>query len=211
MKKLLLFLAPIVLGLAVFFIFLFFYSQSKNGNGALQVTAVPPSTVYLNGKSVGNTPLCLCEGKALLQSGIYTIKLVPQTGDNLTPYEDSITITKGTLTVVDRTFGSGEFSSGSVITLIPLPDATQTQLSVLSFPSGASVALDGNQAGQTPLFIKSLTTSDHDIVLSKTGYSSKTVHIHTVTGYQLKAIVTLGLSQENATAAATLENASMTP
>lgn len=210
MKKIVLFLAPIILGLFVFFVFLFFLSQSKNGNGALQVTAVPISTVFINGKESGKTPFCLCEGKSLLPAGTYTIRLVPQAGANILPYEDTVTITKGTLTVIDRTFGSGEFSSGSVISLSVLPNAATTQLFVTSFPSGAAVTLDGNSAGQTPLLIKSITSSDHDILLAKTGYASKTVHIHTVNGYLLKAVVTLGISQENATDSANLENASLT-
>lgn len=210
MKKLLLFISPIILGLIVFFTFLFFFSQSKNGNGALQITAVPVSTVYLNGKAVGKTPLCLCEGKALIPSGIYNIRLVPLAGDNLTAYQDSVAITKGTLTVVDRTFGGGEFSSGSIISLIPLSDTSSTQLFVLSFPSGATISLDGNITGKTPFLIKSLTSSDHDVVLSKAGYADKTVHVHTVTGYQLKAVVTLGLSQQNATQAADIQNESLT-
>src|SRR5260221_8578513 len=132
MKRFLLFLGPIVLGLIVFFTFLFFFSRNANGNGALQVTAVPVSNVYLNGKLLGKTPLCRCEGKDMISSGTYAVKLVPLAGDNLTPYEDTITITKGILTVVDRTFGVGETSSGSVITLIPLPDANQIQAFIAS-------------------------------------------------------------------------------
>src|SRR5258706_9759032 len=147
MKRFLLFLGPIVLGLLVFFTFLFFFSRNTNGNGALQITAVPVSNVYLNGKLLGKTPLCKCEGKDMIPSGTYVIKLVPLAGDNLVPYEDTITITKGILTVVDRTFGVGEASTGSVITLIPLPDATQTQAFVASFPSDVSVDIDGNDSG----------------------------------------------------------------
>lgn len=175
------------------------------------MTAVPVSSVYLNGKQVGKTPLCLCEGKQLLPSGTYTIKLVPLAGDNLTGYQDSIFVTKGTLTVVDRTFGVGEYSTGSVISLIPLSDAKNTQLFVTSFPSGVSVSLDGNAAGTTPLLIKTLTNSDHDLTLTKSGYSDKTVHVHTVTGYQLKALITLGLMQQNASPTANFQNASLTP
>ncbi|HSD99047.1 MAG TPA: PEGA domain-containing protein [Patescibacteria group bacterium] len=211
MKRFLLFILPIVLGLVVFGIFLFFFTRSQNGNGALQVTAVPVSQVYLNGKPIGKTPLCLCEGKQLIPSGVYTIKLVPLAGDNLQTYQDSVTITKGTLSVVDRTFGADEFSSGSIITLIPLSDTKSAQLFVSSFPSGASVALDGNTAGTTPLLIKTITVSDHDITLSKTGYSDKTVHIRTVAGYELKALITVGLAQQNATQDANLQNASLTP
>ena len=211
MKRLFLFIAPIIVGLGVFLTFLFFFGRSASGNGALQVTAVPVSNVYLNGKLIGKTPLCKCEGKDMLLSGNYALKLVPLAGSNLTAYQENITITKGILTVVDRTFGAGEFSTGSVITLAPLPDQSATQLFVASFPSGAQVSLDGNPSGVTPLSIKSLTPSDHDLLLSKDGYNSKTVHVHTVVGYQLKAIITLGLTEQNATASANFQNATLTP
>lgn len=211
MKRFLLFIIPIFLGVAVFSVFLFFFSSNQNGNGALQVTAVPVSTVFLNGKNVGKTPLCLCEGKQLLPSGAYTIKLVPLAGNNLLAYQDSILVTKGILTVVDRTFGAGEFSTGSIITLVALSDKNATQLSISSFPSEASVTLDGNNVGQTPLVIQSITSSDHDITVSKTGYADKTIHVHAVAGYQLKALVTLGLQDKNATATANFQNASLTP
>jgi len=211
MKRILLFLGPIVLGLIVFFTFLFFFSKSKSGNGALQITAVPVSNVYLNGKLLGKTPLCKCEGKDMIPSGTYTIKLTPLAGDNLQPYEETITITKGILTVVDRTFGIGEASTGSVITLIPLPDSTQTQAFIASFPSDVEVSIDGNDSGKTPLLVKTLTPSDHEILLSKEGYKDKTVHIHTVSGYQLKALITLGVVVPTSTAAANFQNASLTP
>lgn len=211
MKRLLLFLGPIILGLLVFFTFLFFFSKSKSGNGALQVTSVPVSNVYLNGKLLGKTPLCKCEGKDMISSGTYTIKLSPLAGDNLEPYEETITITKGILTVVDRTFGVGEASSGSIITLIPLSDNAQTQAFIASFPSDVAVQIDGNDSGKTPYLAKNLTSSDHEVVLTKDGYKDKTVHIHTVTGYQLKALITLGIIAQNSTQAANFQNASLTP
>lgn len=211
MKRFFLFLAPIVLGFLVFLTFVFFFDGSRNGYGALQVTAVPVSDVYLNGKLVGKTPLCKCEGKDRLLAGDYTVRLVPLAGDNLFPYEEHITITKGILTVVDRTLGAGEFSTGSVITLSPLADPKAIQLFVSSFPSRVDVTLDGNSVGATPILLKQLTDSDHELVLTKDGYNSKKVHVHTVAGYQLKALITLGLVAQNATEAANLQNASLTP
>lgn len=211
MKKVLLFFAPVILGLMVFFTFVFFFSSSQKGVGALQVTAVPVSNVYLNGKLLGKTPLCRCEGKDTIAAGDYTIKLVPLAGDNLFPYETHITVTKGILTVVDRTLGVGEFSSGSIISLVPLADSKATQLYIASFPTGVTVSIDGNAAGSTPLLVRLVTDSDHELSLSKDGYVSKAVHVHAVAGYELKAIVTLAIASQNATAEASFQNASLTP
>lgn len=211
MKRFVLFFAPIILGFLAFLGFVFVSSKFTIGNGALQVTAVPVSEVYLNGKKVGKTPLCLCEGKDQIPSGTYSLRLVPLAGDNLTSYEDTITVTKGILTVVDRTFGVGEFSSGSVITLSPITDTKTAELFIASVPSGATVTMDGNVVGVTPLLLKSVTASDHDLELSENGYESKTAHIHTVAGYKLNTAITLGIAQATATPSAALQNASLTP
>lgn len=186
-------------------------SQSTSGKGALQVTSIPASNVYLNGKLVGKTPFCQCEGKDMLATGDYTLKLVPLAGDNLDTYEQRITITKSILTVVDRTFGVGALSSGFVINLSPLSDNNAVQLFISSFPSGARLSIDGNDSGQTPLLLKNITSSDHDLVLAKPGYKSKTVHVQTHPGYQLNATVFLALLPPDASSAAIFDNTGLTP
>lgn len=205
MRRFLFLLLPIFAGLIVFSVSLFLLSQNTHGNGALQVTSLPSSTVYLNGKNIGKTPLCRCEGKDMPPSGDYTVKLVPTSGDNLFPYEEHITIAKGVLTVVDRLFGVGEFSSGSVISLVPIEKNASPQLFINSFPPSTNITLDGNSAGVSPLILKSVTASDHDILLTKTGYKDKTIHVHSVPGYQLKAIVTLSLASSDASQEAGLQ------
>lgn len=211
MRRFLLFFGPVILGILVFSTSLFFYTKSTSGNGALQVTSVPISFAYLNGKPLGKTPLCKCEGKERIPAGEYTLKLVPTVGDNLLPYEERVVISKGVLTVVDRNFGPGGFSSGSVITLVPLPDKTKVGLFVASFPSGASIAIDGNPAGTTPFTAQNLTSSDHDLLLTKDGYQDKTVHVHTIAGYQLTSVVTLSVLAPDATQSANFQLTTPTP
>lgn len=210
MKRFLFFITPIILAIIIFSGFTLFLSQSTLGKGALQVTSVPLSDVYLNGKLIGRTPLCKCEGKDLLATGTYTVKLVPTAGENLSAFEEKVTITKGILTVVDRTFGVGAGSSGSIINLTPLGDARSVQLFVSSFPSDARVLIDGNEAGNSPFLVKSITDSDHEVTLQKSGYKDKTLHVHTVKGYQLNSIITMAVIVPDATAAAAFtQNASL--
>lgn len=202
MKGFLFFVSPIIIAILAFSAFSFFLSSSLSGKGALQVTSFPQSNVYLNGKLIGKTPLCKCEGTDMVPSGDYTLKLVPLIGDNLLPYEQKVTITKSILTVVDRTFGIGAGSSGSVISLTPLQGRNTTELFVTSFPSDVAVVIDGNTSGKTPLLTSSLTASDHEVTLSKSGYQDKTIHIHTVAGFQLNALITLSVLPLNATESA---------
>ena len=149
MKKFLYILAPFIVVVLVFAAVIFFLSQNK-GKGALQVTSAPGAKVYLDGKLLGQTPLCQCELKDMITAGDYTVKLVPTQG-NFEPFEQKITISSKVLTVVDQTFGPQGVGSGSIISLTPITDKNDAQISVISFPNTTEVFLDSNLEGQTPL------------------------------------------------------------
>ena len=194
MKTFVSFLIPLVLAVFIFLGLVFFFNQ-KMGKGALQVTSVPQSAVYLNGKLQGTTPLCKCEAKDLLAEGEYTLKLIPKTGD-FQPFEDKIAINRETLSVLDRTFGQGGESEGSIITLSQIPDKKESQILVLSFPDKARISLDNNQVGSSPILLKKVTESDHQLQIGKDGYKEKLLKISTVPGYKLTSLVFLGVSPQ---------------
>lgn len=191
-RKLIMIAIPILLSLGIFFTIAFFLSQN-NGKGALQVTSTPKSKVYLNGKLIGTTPLCQCEGDAMLAVGDYNIKIDPENND-FAPFEEKVTISKSILTVVDRTFGKGVTSEGSIISLTPLDDPKAVQLLVISFPDGSQVSVDSSPSGVTPLLIKDITESDHEVSIKKDGYREKTIRIKTIAGYKLTVLAFLGVS-----------------
>lgn len=188
--------APLFTAIIVFVGVTYFLNRNS-GKGALQVTSFPPSNVYLNGKLIGQTPLCIgtekCKIQDMLKIGEYSIKLIPLEG-GFKPYDEKISINKSTLAVVDRTFFSGASSSGSVITLTPISDKKDAQLLAISLPSKGNVFLDSNQVGTTPLLLKNLTESDHDLQITKNGYSDKLIKIRTALGYKLTSLVFLGVN-----------------
>lgn len=194
MRKVLLIVIPLIVAAIVLGGFIFFIG-GNTGKGALQVTATPAANVYLNNQLIGQTPLCKCDPKDMLSVGQYTIRLVPQqTG--FVAFEEKINITKSVLTVVDRSFGQGGTSQGSVITLTPLSDTNKTELLVVSIPEKAEVFLDNSRSGVTPLLLTDVTDSDHEIRLSKEGYGEKSVRIRTVKGYKLSSTIYLGVNTE---------------
>lgn len=212
MKKIIILLTPIFCAVIVFIALQFILSRDT-GKGALQVTSSPKSQVYLNGKLIGQTPLCKCEVQDMLTVGEYSLKLSP-IDTSLSPFEQKIQINKSILTVVDRTFGSESSSEGSLITLKQAENSNNIELVVASFPDGADVFLDNNSVGKTPLFLKNITTSDHEIKLARTGYKEKVVRIHTVSGYQLLSTVYLGVDSQAQTPSLTptsVASASATP
>lgn len=192
MKRVLLFLAPLLIAIIIFFGILFFFDR-KTGKGALQVTSVPQSKVYLDSKLLGTTPLCACELTQMLTIGDYTIKLVP-TGGNFRPFEERITINKGTLTVVDRTFTDNGESDGSIISLSHLNNEKDIEVLVISLPDKANVLLDNNPVGTTPLLLKQVSESDHDLRLTLDGYKDKSIKIKTALGFKLSSLIFLGVS-----------------
>lgn len=192
MKRIIFILIPsLIFGGIVFFSFQLF-TKSQTERGALQVTTNPNSSVYLDGKLIGKTPLCKCKPAEMLKSGEYSLRLVP-VDTKLNEFQEKITITKSVLTVVDRRFGESASSEGSVISLNPLKDAVATELFVLSFPDQAEVFLDNNLIGITPLQVKNITASDHALRVRKAGYTEKAVRIKTAKGYKLIANIYLGV------------------
>jgi hypothetical protein len=198
MKKLFFILIPA--GLLTFLAILSFqyFVKTQSQKGALQVTSVPESKVYLNDKYIGQTPLCKCEATNMLGIGDYTIRLVPA-DKNLSEFQEKVSLSEGVLTVVDRKFGKNSLSEGSVISLTPLTDKKKTELVVVSFPQGANVLLDNNPLGQSPLDFKDPTESDHAIKVKKEGYNEKAIRIRTPAGYKLTVAVYLSTNAQNIT------------
>lgn len=211
MKKLLLLVLPILLGLIIFVIFITVVNGSGSGKGALQVTSIPASNVYMDGKFIGKTPLCKCEGKDMFATGEHTIRLLPLQGtsDQL-PFQQKITINKSVLTVVDRTFGNVATSHGSIVSLSPLTDKNKAALSLFSFPQKVAVSLDNTLVGKTPLLLTT-TESDHMLTLSKEGYKTKTLPVHAVKGYALTATIFLGIDEAYISSQASAVTPSATP
>jgi len=201
MKKLLYIISPFLIAILIFSIIILFVSRNKD-RGALQITSTPLSKVYLDGKLVGQTPLCKCDLNSMIEVGDHALRIVPNEG-NFDPFEQKITINPKVLTVVDRTFGAQALAEASIISLSPLTDKNQSSISVISFPISAQVFLDNTLQGQTPLLINNVTQSDHELKLTKQGYKDKIVRIRSVLGYKLDALIFLGIDQQIASVSAT--------
>lgn len=187
-------MAPLLIAILIFFGVLFFLDR-KTGKGALQATSVPQSKVYLENKLLGTTPFYTRELKQMMDVGDYTIKLVPLSGD-FRVFEEKITINKGTLTAVDRTFADGGESDGSIISLSALSNKKDVEILVISLPDGANVFLDSNPVGITPLLLKQVSESDHDLRLTRDGYKDKSIKVKTALGFKLNSLIFLGVNPD---------------
>jgi len=197
MKRFFLFLLPLAIAVAAFFGILFFLDK-KSGKGALQVTSTPAGKAYLDGKLLGTTPFCACEAPNMLSVGDYSVKIIPVEG-NFRAFEEKITINKSTLTAVDKTFGDSGESDASIISLMPLDSKEDLEVLIVSLPDKASVFLDNNPVGVTPLLLKNVSDSDHDLRVTLNGYRDKNIKVKTALGYKLSALLFLGINSFNLT------------
>ncbi len=193
LRRIILFLIPLLV-LTILFLLIVLFVNRDSGKGALKVTSNIGTQIFLDGKYIGKSPLCLCELPQLIKTGDYDIKLVPTIAGFPTTTQ-KVPIYKGVLTVLDKTLEKNS-SQGtqSLITLEPLDDEKSTQILVISFPSKAQVVLDSNIVGTTPILIKSTTPSDHEIQVIKDGYKEKDLRVKGVQGKRLDITVTLGVN-----------------
>lgn len=199
MRKIFFFLTPLLIITIVFLLIVLFVNRDS-GKGALQVTSIPSSQVFLDGKFIGKAPLCLCDLPQLLNSKEYKIKLVPMQA-GFQNFEQKITVHPGVLTVVDRTFDKQvSMSSASVITLSKIENENNSELLLVSFPDKSQVILDSNPMGNTPLLLKDITESDHEVKILKEGYREKIIKVKTVKGKRLEATIFLGIKTDINTA-----------
>ncbi len=133
-----------------------YVSKTLKGYGFIRVDSNPSGAkVYLDGVYKGETPLFLSK----VAEGTHTIKLTKQYYNDVTR---TVSVSIGKTTHVYETLtGYGS-------------------ISISSFPSGASVYLDGYYKGVTPLFLSKVIEGSHTIKLAKSGYAelTKTIYVY---------------------------------
>ena len=179
----------VVLGVAAGLI----YTRSRHLNqpsAGLKVDSTPPSLVFVNNVQMGRTPF-----EQMFKPGDITVKLIPESSPDLSAYETQVHLTDKVYTVIKREFAaSNTQTSGEIISLLPQAGKSASLSVITSDPDSASVALDGEPRGFSPLTVDSLTPSDHQVEISAPGFSPRTVSFKAVTGYLLTLTVKLAAS-----------------
>ncbi len=151
----------------------------------IKVTSLPNSAVYLNGKSLGRTPI---ESDSL-QPGEYDLRLDSSQGG----WEGKVRLNQGTVTLVNRDLSENiASSSGEVLTLMP-----GTGVVITSNPDKADLKIDGKDYGTTPRFISNILAGEHDFVLSKESFLKRDVRAKIPPGKILDLNVDLAITETN--------------
>lgn len=147
---------------------------------ALQVTSIPEASIFLDGKHIGKTPFFSDQ----LKSAEHTLKITISEAN----YVDKITLTAGTLTVVNRELANNFLAqSGETLWLEP----GKKGVFLASIPDQADLTIDGKLVGKTPILIAESDDSEHRVLLSKTGYIQREFSIKTSSKYRVVANVFL--------------------
>lgn len=155
---------------------------------SIRVESYPTADVFIDGQKVGVTPFV----DEKIAPGEYQVRISPPPGSVLAPWEGKAKLFGGAVTYVSFILAAdSDLSSGQVLTLERGPFSKTAELSVVSFPDQALVLVDNQEKGTTSLIIRDLSLGDHDVVVSKTGYSDQQFHGKLSSGFRLNAVVKL--------------------
>lgn len=159
----------------------------------IDITTIPPSTVFINGQAEGETPY----KNQNMTPGEYVIKLVPISPDStiiLAPWETTIKLSAEVTTMITRTFAASEADIESSILQFQKEASSNTYLSVITDPDNVNINLDGKPNGFTPVTRLETTSGPHSLELTSPGYKKLILNTNTHTGYNL--IVNVKLASE---------------
>jgi hypothetical protein len=155
----------------------------------LHVSTLPQANVYLDGESIGTTPV----KKEDLKPGEHSVKIAPL-DPALGVYETKIKLTAGTITVIDRTLAANPTDAhGFILSFEPLKN-NHVEMNINSNPESVTIKVDDSPQGFTPQNIDTLPAGEHTIILSSPGYNEKTVRARTMTGFKLNIVANLSKS-----------------
>ena len=158
-----------------------------NKRAGIQVTSDPQGNVQINQESSGLAPLTRSD----LKAGEYNIKIIPQ-DPTLQSWESRVSLTSGTMTVVDRHLAvSLTQSHGYILYFTKINQKDSTKLSITSIPNSISVLVDGQPSGFTPIFSDSIAPGSHTITFTAPGYQEKVITTNVESGHQLNIDVQL--------------------
>lgn len=186
--KLLIAVVLIVLGLGAVGVGIFKYLQGQKPNSGLKIETNPPSIVFIDNVQMGQTPF-----DKMFKAGEVSLRLVPTaTVSALAAYQTKVHLTPQFYTVVHRDFGSTDIeSAGETISMEPVSGKIASLAVVVTGPDSASVTLDGQPQGFSPLFVASVPIGDHQIAISAPGFVDRTISAQAVAGYKLSVNVKL--------------------
>ncbi len=189
MKRKLAFLLALLVVLALAILVVRFLSSRSPKLGELRVDSVPTVSIFLDSKHMGRTPF-----RDKVQAGEYTLKLVTENSlEQAASWQGKITIGHNLLTYINATLSDSELTSAVDVLWLEKISSKQSELSVVTNPDGATVMVDEQTKGVTPLVVSDVPPGDHTVSIASPGFLPRTLRVKTTPGYKLIASMKLAL------------------
>ncbi|MFZ1721336.1 MAG: hypothetical protein WAU07_02415 [Microgenomates group bacterium] len=187
----------LIIGILLIFLvitsFVLFNPFKKAAPAGLQVaTNNIPSSIFLNDQLLNKTPLI----EKTLKPGRYTIKIVPD-DEMYVPYETSIELRSGALTVMAWRPGTRPETSGGVIyEFEPIETKHTSEVSFVSIPDTAIVELEGERKDYTPVIFKNVAPGNIEYTVMLPSYVPQKNTIYVLPGQRMLINVKLAKISE---------------
>lgn len=161
---------------------------NKNNKSGLQViTEGVESSIYLDDQLIEKAPFINRE----IKPGEYTLKIQPDDPAYIT-HETKVTLRPGSLTVVTWKLATRpELSGGVIYEMEPINSKSKAEVSFVTIPDGAIVALENSDKDFSPVIISDVNPGHNAFEISLPSYESQQHTINTVAGYRMLVSVKL--------------------
>ncbi|MFZ2025464.1 MAG: PEGA domain-containing protein [Microgenomates group bacterium] len=193
MKQKIFFLIGTLLFVAIIITVIKMVSGKSSKQGDLRVESNPTSSVFLDNKHIGRTPIG--ESSYKVDAGEYTLKIVPESGSTqYASWQGKIVIGPNLLTYVKADMSESELSTAVDVLWLEKISGKKSEISVTTMPDSATVLLDDETKGMTPIIIPDITPGSHTITITSQGFLTRTMKVQLTPGYRLVAALKLALT-----------------
>ena len=197
MKQKIFFLIGTLVFVAIIIMVIKMVSNKSSKQGDLRVESNPTSSVFLDNKHIGRTPIG--ENSYKVDAGEYTLKIVPESGSTqYASWQGKITIGPNLLTYVKADMSESELSTAVDVLWLEKISGKKSEISVTTMPDSATVLLDDETKGMTPIIISDITPGNHTITITSQGFLTRTMKVQLTPGYRLVAALKLALTSISA-------------
>ena len=183
-------LALLVVFVALVFGAIRFFMNRSPRLGELRVDSSPTVSISLDNNHLGRSPF-----QDKVQAGEYTIKLTPEsTIDQLASWQGKISVGQNLLTYVNANIAESELTTAVDFLWLEKISSKNTELSLTTNPDGATVLVDNETKGISPLTVSDITPGDHTLSVTSPGFAPRNLKIKTTAGYKLIVSMKLALS-----------------
>ncbi len=157
-------------------------SLHKPTKAGLQIiTNGVKATVFLNDQYLDTAPLT----EKTIKPGTYQLKIQPN-DPNLAPYETTIELKNGLLTVIAWQLRSRtEFSGGVIYEMEPIKNKRQSEVSFTTIPDGAVIKFNNQETQFSPIIITDVSPGNNEFEISLPSYETQKHTINVASGYRM--------------------------